>query len=105
MPIIDVIGERRAKEVMQGTWGHLAPKKGQSYKGYMIYAHSGYGDIVLIDSLFENLSDSPWLYENMQDFIAENGERGNIYRWDGHCKTFANGRYRFDGKIKKIITS
>lgn len=100
----DVCEASKAQEVMRDTWGHLAPQKGQSYKGYMIYAHSGYDDIVLIDSGFKNLSDSPWLYGNMQDFIAENGERGNIYRWDGYYKVFTDNRYCFDGIIKKIIT-
>ena len=102
--IYDVCAGSKRKQVMQETWGHLAPRKGQSYKGYMVYAHSGYGDIVLIDSGFENLSDSPWLYENMQDFIAENGNGSNVYRWDGRYKVSADGHYCFEGKIKKVAT-
>jgi len=100
--LIDVCGGRKTKEVMQGMWGHLAPKKGKSYRGYMIYAHSAYGDIVLINAHFENLSDSPWLFESMQDFIAENGEKGNIYKWAGLCRSDNEGKIYFNGKISSI---
>ncbi len=96
-PVVDILSERKRKEAMKDTWGHLAPKKGQSYKGFMVWAHSAYGDIVLIDANFENLDDSPWLFENMQDFIAENGERGGLYKWEGCYKNSS-----FEGKIKKL---
>ena len=98
----DVYADRKFRDVEQETWGHLAAKKGQSYKGYMIYAHSAYGDIVLIDAHFENLNDSPWLFESMQDFIAENGERGGLYRWSGYYKLLKKGNSCFDGFIQKI---
>ena len=100
--ITDVYGERKTQEVMKETFGHLAPKVEKQYKGFMVYAHSAYGDIVLIDACFKDLDDSPWLFENMNNFIAENGKRGDLYKWIGYCLVDSNGEYSFVGKIAKI---
>lgn len=85
------------------TWGHLAPKKNVSYKGKILFCVSGYGDTgtALIDSKFDNLEDSPWLYDAINDYIndCEGLEDGGIYRID--C-TFRN--YRFYGKPKKVYS-
>ena len=101
--IVDVCAGSKRKQVMKETWGHLAPKKGQSYKGYIIYAYGGYGDIVLLDAEFENLSDSPWLYEAMQDFISRNSKGKGLYIWKGcysnNCFTGKLERMKFE-KLK-----
>jgi hypothetical protein len=77
--ITDAYAERKRQDVIQDTWGHLAPKKGRSYKGYMIWAYGGYGDIVLLDAGFKGLSDSPWLFGEMQEYIGENLNGKGIY--------------------------
>ena len=99
--IIDAYAERKKQEVMQDTWGHLAPEPGRSYKGRMLYAHGAYGDMVLLDAEFEDLNDSPWLWKAMQDFIGED-ETCGLYIWKGHFKLFHNGKYRFKGKMERL---
>lgn len=88
------------------TWGHLAPKPNVKHLGYMIFTLGAYGDYTLIQTGFDGLSDSQWLYEDMIDFICEKAtEDGMVYRWDGTYQKFQNGGYRFSGKIKKLIPS
>ncbi len=87
---------------MQGTWGHLAPKKGRTYKGTMIYAHGGYGDIVLLDAKFEKVSDSPWLFEAMQEYLGEHCEAEGVYKWEGQFTVRDEGSYCFGGEIKRL---
>lgn len=98
MPIVDIYGERKKREIMQDTWGHLAPQTGQSYKGYMIWAYGGWGDIVLLDAAFENLNNSPWLFEAMQEYIGEFLDSEGVYRWEGQyedCNCF-------NGEVKRL---
>lgn len=100
--IIDVGAERKRQSVMQDTWGHLAPKKGRSYKGYMIWAYGGWGEIVLLDAAFTNLNDSPWLFEAMQDYIGEHLDGEGIYKWEGQFEKLDEGCYCFGGIIKRL---
>lgn len=51
--IKDAYGERKKKEVMENTFGHLAPEKDRAY-----------GDIVCIQNHFRDLPDSPWFYKD-----------------------------------------
>ena len=87
---------------MQNTWGHLAPRKGHSYKGYMIWAYSRYGEIVLLDADFRNLNDSPWLFEAMQEYIGENLDGEGIYKWEGCFTKLDDELFCFGGKIKRL---
>ena len=100
--VVDVFAERKKREIMQDTWGHLAPKKGNSYKGYMIWAYGGWGDIILLDAAFEKLSDSPWLFNSMQEYIGEHFDSEGLYKWEGYFKKLDKECYRFVGKIKKL---
>lgn len=88
-------------QVMAETWGHLAPTSDRRYDGYMIFACGAYGDIVLLQADFEDLPDSPWFYEDAQDFIAGKTERGFLYRFVGTYEKFDNGEFNFDGRIVK----
>lgn len=89
------------ERVMQSTWGHLAPLKNTSYKGVILFTATAYnsGTIVLIDSEFDNLEDSPWLYDFIHEHLNKlhNLDRGAIYQLN--C-TFRN--YRLYGKPKLI---
>ncbi len=100
--IIDVYAKRKKQQVMQDTWGHLAPKKGKTYKGIIIYAYGGYGDIVLLDATFKNLSDSPWLFEAMEDYIGEHIKEKGVYKWEGQLTKIDSDCYCFGGEIKRI---
>lgn len=86
--MLDAYGARRAAEVMDDTWGHLKPKTATTYEGWILYCVGGYGDVVSIASDFAGLASSPWLYEDLHDFLGDNGEeRGFIYIWEGtYCR-------------------
>lgn len=100
--IVDAYAERKKQQVMQETWGHLAPKKGKTYKGYMIWAYGGWGEIVLLAAAFKNLNDSPWLFEAMQEYIGEHLDGEGIYKWEGHFSKLKKECYCFGGEIKKL---
>jgi hypothetical protein len=89
--------------VLAKTWGHLAPKKNVSYKGKILFCVSGYGytGTAIIDYNFENLEDSPWLYDAMNDYINkwEGMEDGCVYILN---VTFRN--FRFYGQPKKVYS-
>lgn len=102
--------------VLRETWGHLAPKKNKTYKGRIVYAigcyDSGNLNPTALVADFEDLSDSPWFYDALQEFmrdiawrIAEKNagtptynEPGEVYEWVG---TFRN--YEFKGRIRKVF--
>ncbi len=100
--IIDAYAERKEQQRIQDTWGHLAPKQGRSYKGYMIWAYGGWGDIILLEAAFKNLDDSPWLFDAMQEYIGENLSSEGIYKWEGCFEKVDEGCYCFGGKIKRL---
>jgi hypothetical protein len=103
MPWIDAMAPAIAEQAAQirvETWGHLAPGKKRTYQGWMVWTHSAYGDLLLIDSEWDGLKDSPWLFTAMQGFWEQREtEPGTVYRFDG---TFRN--YKFKGSVKQIST-
>jgi len=101
MSLADAFAPYEAKQresVMEATWGHLAPKKRKTYRGYIVFTHSIYGDILNIANDFGELPDSPWFFQAMMDFIcSQDTEQGCVYRFDG---TFRN--YQFTGTARKV---
>jgi hypothetical protein len=90
--------------VYQDTWGHLAPKKNVTYKGQILVAKSGYGgsDRKIIEMEWENLDDSPWLFDHVNNWIWDSRD---LMKEDGVYwikTTFRN--YRMWGKIAKIMS-
>lgn len=100
--LIDIYLGRKVRQVMRDTWGQLAPQRGKLYKGIMIYTHSIYGDIVLLYTAFEGLDFSPWLFESMQEYIAEHCKDEGLYKWEGCLKVFDADVYCFDGELKRL---
>jgi len=93
------------ERVMFETWGHLAPKKGKTYKGRVVFAVGCFGSDDLnptaIVCEFEDLDSSPWFFDVLQDFLYENrGEAGCVYEFNG---TFKN--YKFKGQIKTLLNA
>jgi hypothetical protein len=103
------------EEVMRATWGHLAPKKGKIYRGYMTFAIGCYDHDDLnptpLKVQFRGLDDSPWIYEAIHERLSRwhlgFGRRrrrqprfavGGVYRFDGCIQN-----YRFYGKIRRIL--
>lgn len=86
--------------IARHTFGHLAPKPRQVYTGWIVFTYGSYGDYVVIDDGFDGLPDSPWFFEDMNEFICDKAERpGTVYRFDGTYTKFKNGAYRFSGKV------
>lgn len=82
--IHDAYAARKAADVMNETWGHLKPKNGVSYPGYILYTIGECGDITCIQSNFEGLPSSPWFHDDLCEFMGDNGEeRGEVYLWRG----------------------
>ena len=86
-------------KVMEATWGHLAPEKGKTYPGHMVFAHAGYGGhLVILESEWKGLDDSPWLFEAMLEFVCDfPTEPGCVYRFEGKLKN-----YEFQGTVQEI---
>ncbi len=92
-----------AAQVRYQAFGHLAPVRGVRYPGTMIFCQSEYGDIVCIRADFGDLPDSPWFYEDMQEYIGKKAlEAGAIYRFSGYYLKYKNGGYRFSGKVAAL---
>lgn len=104
--VIDAYAERKYQQVQRDTWGHLAPVARRVYQGYMVFTLGAYGDITLIDARWDGLDDSPWLFEDMQDYIADRAqESGTVYRFDGTYTMYKNGGHRFSGKVTALYTA
>lgn len=94
-------------EIERQTFGHLAPCKNVSYKGWVLFAKSAFdsGNCTVIDFNFGELESSPWLFEFIEEYALnmamddEKYEEGAVYKITG---TFRN--YRLFGQPKKIIT-
>ncbi|HEG42802.1 MAG TPA: hypothetical protein ENH94_02020, partial [Phycisphaerales bacterium] len=87
--ITDAYTDRKRSEVMTDTWGHLAPKKEICYKTRIVYAigcyESGELNPTPICVEIDGLPDSPWLYEDIMDYLQTLGEKpqGTIWRFNG----------------------
>ena len=109
MALDEAFAAHEAKDraaILADTWGHLGPKPRTDYHGWMVWAHSAYGgDILLVDAALDGLPDSPWLHEDMVEYIGEHmGEPGNVYRWEGTYTKFKNGQCRFSGQVSRVVT-
>jgi hypothetical protein len=97
-----------AAQVQADTWGHLAPKA-RAYPGVLTFARSEYnsGERVLLSARFEGLDDSPWLYDDLMDWLEDRDdlEEGAVYRWTGTYRKFKNGGCRFSGKTTTLVAA
>lgn len=82
--VVDAFAQRKHQNVMDETWGHLAPKQENVYQGHILFAHGCFGDIVIIAYSFEGLDDSPWLYDDLCSFVNDNvKDQGHVFLWKG----------------------
>jgi len=102
----DAFNEHEAlekKRVIQETWGHMSPKPNSVYPCELVFAFTDCGDYVLIRTAFTGLDDSPWLTDDLMDFICEKAkERGTVYRFEGVYKVSKEGTGTFKGRTKKV---
>ena len=94
---------RYKAQVMNDTWGHLAPKKNRTYQGYVVFAigcfDSGELNPTALECEFNGLDSSPWFYDALVELMQSiETEVGGVYRWEG---TFRN--YEFNGQVRRVI--
>jgi hypothetical protein len=98
---INAYGERRAADVMQETWGHLAGQRGRSYDGSVVYALGRYGDLAVITAEFQDLPDSPWFYEHLHEWIwDQKPEEGSAYHFKGSYRR--DRPCKFEGETTRL---
>jgi hypothetical protein len=106
MPLADAFvltDEINRNIVFQQTWGHLRPELRRTYHGFIIFAYGAYGDIIPVACEFDGLPDSPWFFDDLQDFIGKKAKTpGTIYRFSGTYTKFKNGGCRFSGKVTTV---
>jgi hypothetical protein len=90
--------ERQREQVLQDTWGHLAPLKNKSYAGTIVFAVGCFGNDPLnpiaLYCEFKGLEISPWFFDCMSEFLSkENTEEGCVYKFVGKFRN-----YKFIGK-------
>jgi len=93
--------------VMINTWGHLAPKRQKKHKGFVLFTCTAYGQTYNIDNEFETVEDSPFFFEDMENYIHNYSNElpknsYGIFKFEGHYIKFKNGNGRFTGKVTKI---
>lgn len=93
--------------VTAATFGHLAPKAREIYHGTMLFTFTEWGNMELISSDFKGLKSNPWSFEDMNDYVGQQYDKGklvegNVYRFNGYYQKFKNGNYRFVGKLKTL---
>ena len=89
--------------VMAETWGHLAPRVNKRYSGWIVFTLTEYGCYEIIASNWRGLYDSPWLYEDMNEFVVKHAKaKGGLYRFDGQYMKDSRGKANWNGKVKRL---
>jgi len=114
MPMYNVYD--RTEEVMNDTWGHMKPKAGRKYYGYMFMYYSFNGHFGILDWHYEGLEGSPWQYDHFNAWVNRfiddknkilnsGGEdiKPGVHRYDGWYKAFKNGRCQFQEKEWRLV--
>jgi len=109
-PIEAVYKER----VMRDTWGHLAPKRGEIYNGWILFGTNAFGSMnaQLLDAEWvcpsEKMKSNPWIYEDINEYLlSKMGNKskfkeGCVYLFTGTYRLYSNGAHSFGGKFKHI---
>lgn len=94
-------------QVMEDTWGHLAPHRNALYRGHITFALGCCGSDGLNPTVLEcefvnrkhgEIDGSPWFHDAMNDFLQSlGGNEGAVYRFDG---AFRN--YEFKGSVRQL---
>jgi len=116
---LERIHQEQKWEAYEETWGHLHPKPG-NYPGTLVVAHSEYDNegVTVVHAQFENVADSPWLYEAMTLFAyrsmwplyknsahildTKRTKARGIWEFRGVLRAYQNGKLRFVGRWTKM---
>jgi hypothetical protein len=95
----------RKAQVLRATWGHLRAKPNRvKHKATILFTCAGYGgDIVIVSASIEGVSDSPWLFQEMQELAIRRAKPSRVSRFDGVYYVQKNGRGRFVGATRVIL--
>lgn len=90
------------EQVLRATWGHLAPQKGASYRGSVVFAFGCFGSDHLNPTVlfcdFDGLDSSPWFYDALITFLGtKGGKAGAAFVWSGEFKN-----YKFRGRFRRV---
>jgi len=111
------IEARYHAQIMEETWGHLAPKKNVIYRGKIVFALGIFGSDDLNPTVIhcelknrsgEDLEGSPWFYDAVMEFLGEGCRKpgfeketvyhaGNVYQFTGFFRN-----YVFEGTVKQV---
>jgi hypothetical protein len=96
--------EKYRAEVMADTWGHLGPEPRRAYRGSLVFVTSEYGgDRTIVRTNFPDLPDSPWFYEDMNEWMFTDKllklREGGVYEFTGTYTKRKNGTFHFKGRI------
>lgn len=91
---------KQREQVLRATWGHLAPKKGHTYPGVVVFCFGCFGSDKLNPTVlscdFGELDSSPWFYDALIDFLeSKSGTPGTVFTWSGEFKN-----YKFRGNFR-----
>lgn len=99
-----VMAESEAKHraaVMHATWGHLDPKPGTTYHGWVLAAFTEYKDVVVLADNFEGVSGGPLLYSEINRLADEMTDAGKvgIYKFTGIYRINKSDKTKNPGKF------
>lgn len=106
MPIVDAYAERKAKQVMRSTWGHMDARPGVKYPGAIVFAEGAFGgDRVVLSSEFgDEAGYGPWFYEGIHGWLFEQDiEPGKVYRFEGWYRLTHAGDHEFVGEVRALV--
>ena len=121
--VCEVANAPYVQAVMWNTWGHLAPKIGTTYKGWILIGTNAFGTMnpQLLDAEFEEpsgeqMGSSPWSHDHIEDYLFKRFDLhyrnkkkkifkpGCVYKFIGTYTVYKNGSHSFNGKFININT-
>lgn len=108
MAIISVVGVDQS-EVMQETWGHLAPESGKIYRGKIMFSFNQYKEAELWGWEMEGLNASPWQFAHfthLTDVVwdLEIVEAGSLWVFNGSYMVRDDGEWAVSGLLIEWTT-
>ena len=96
----------QVEHILQDTWGHMRAEANRTYEGFILFTHSCYRQITILDWKFEDLSGGPWFPEHMMEFVCgkvpQDATEFRLWRFDGTYRELKNGKGKFTGKVRPM---
>ena len=93
--------------VMAETWGHLDAPPGVTYRGFLVYAVTAWGQVEPIEAIFSHgthEAEGPGFYSHMCNFIGSgaSGREVGVYRFDGTYRVSRRGAATWKGRTLPV---